>query len=143
MSEASTSNQQLEQQLSQLSQLERLLVQEKEVLQNRDPDAVLEISKQKNTLLADIQTLDQAIATSPLFAEQKSTGALDAQLSEIEACLSRCKTLNDINGQIIAHSQMAIDRITSSLLDNRGKASMTYNSKGKKHVGLSSLGIKA
>lgn len=143
MSEANTSNQQLEQQLNQLSQLERLLVQEKEVLQNRDPDAVLEISKQKNALLADIQTLDQAIATSPSFAEQKSTGLLDTQLSDIDACLNRCKTLNEVNGQIIAHSQIAIDRITSSLLENRDKASMTYDSKGKKHVGLSSLGIKA
>lgn len=143
MSETTTSNPLLEQQLEQLSQLEQLLSQEKEVLKLHNPDALIEITKQKKTLLADIQTLDQTIGTSTQFLQQKATGELDAMLNQIEQLLTRCKQLNQINGQIIAQSQLAIERMKSSLLDSHDKSTMTYDARGKKHVGLSSLGIKA
>lgn len=143
MSETTTSNPLLEQQLAQLSQLEHLLLQEKEVLQRHNPDALTEITQQKNTLLADIQTLDQTIGTSTQFLQQKSTGELDVMLNNIAESLTRCKEMNQVNGQIITHSQLAIERMKSSLLDSHDKSTMTYDAKGKKHVGLSSLGIKA
>jgi len=143
MSETTTSNQLLEQQLVQLNQLEQLLSQEKEVLQSHDPTALTEITQQKNHLLVDIQTLDQTIGTSSSFLEQKSSGELDQMLAQIEEKLSYCQKLNQVNGQIIAHSQLAIERMKSSLLDSHDKSTMTYDAKGKKHVGLSSLGIKA
>lgn len=143
MSDPTTSNSLLEQQLAQLSQLEDILLQETEVLKQHSPEALTKVTQLKNQLLADIQSLDQTFGTSPQFLQQKATGELDGMLNQIEESLSRCKELNSINGQIIAQSQLAIERMKSSLLDNQDKSSMTYNAKGKKHVGLSSLGIKA
>jgi flagellar biosynthesis protein FlgN len=143
MTETNTDNPLLAQQLTQLSQLESLLQQEREVLQKHSPDALLEITQQKNNLLAEIQTLDSTISTSQVFLQQKSKGELDVKLQEVENILTRCKELNQVNGQIITQSELAIDRMKSSLLEKHDKSSMTYDSKGKKHVGLSSLGIKA
>lgn len=138
-----TSNPLIEQQVAQLSQLEQLLLLEKEVLQKHNPEALTEVTNQKHVLLSEIQTLDQTISTSQVFLQQKKSGLLDERLNEIEAYLLRCKDLNEVNGQIIAHSEIAIERMKNSLLDKHDKSSMTYDNKGKKHVGLNSLGIKA
>ncbi len=143
MTETNTDNPLLAQQLAQLSQLEILLIQEREVLQKHNPDALLEITQKKNDLLVDIQTLDGTISTSQVFLQQKSKGELDTQLQKVAECLTRCQDLNLVNGQIITQSELAIDRMKSALLENHDNSSMTYDSKGKKHVGLSSLGIKA
>ncbi|WP_286265328.1 flagella synthesis protein FlgN [Thalassotalea atypica] len=143
MSDQGTSNPLLEEQFNLLSQLEKLLVQEKEVLQQRDSEALIALSQVKEQLLADIQTNDQTIATSQVFIQQKNSGQLSERLNDVESCLQRCKELNEVNGQIVAHSQVAIERMKSALLESRDKSSMTYDSKGKKHAGLSSLGIKA
>lgn len=143
MSDSNTDNPLLAQQLDQLSQLEILLQQEREVLQKHSPDALLDITQQKNNLLSEIQTLDSTISTSQVFLQQKNKGELDSQLVKVEELLTRCKDLNQVNGQIITQSELAIDRMKSSLLEKHDKSSMTYDSKGKKHVGLSSLGIKA
>lgn len=143
MSDSNTDNPLLAKQLDQLSQLEILLQQEREVLQKHSPDALLDITQQKNNLLSEIQTLDSTISTSQVFLQQKNKGELDSQLVKVEELLTRCKDLNQVNGQIITQSELAIDRMKSSLLEKHDKSSMTYDSKGKKHVGLSSLGIKA
>ena len=91
------------QQLQNLQQLEDLLVLEKEVLQNQDPEALISLTEKKSNLLQTIQLLD------------------------------------DKNSQ----SSLAAERMKNSLLENHNRSSMTYNSKGKKSGGLSSLGIKA
>ena len=64
-------------------------------------------------------------------------------LADIEACLVRCKKQNQINGLIIHQSQLSVERMKTSLLENHNKSSMTYDSKGKTSGGLSSLGLKA
>ncbi|MBA6389480.1 flagellar export chaperone FlgN [Colwellia sp. BRX10-3] len=143
MSEKITPQQLVSQQLSQLTQLEALLDTEKNVLQQQNPDALINITSDKNTLLLAIQDIDNAIGQSFEFKQEKLAGSFDKELVEIEASLARCKKKNLINGLIIHQSQLSVERMKTSLLENHDRSSMTYDSKGKTSGGLSSLGIKA
>jgi flagella synthesis protein FlgN len=143
VSEKLTPQQLVSQQLSQLTQLETLLDTEKDVLQQQNPDALLHLTADKNDLLLAIQRIDNAIGQSFEFKQEKLAGKFTSLLSDIEAILVRCKKQNQINGLIIQQSQLSVERMKTSLLENHNKSSMTYNSKGKTSGGLSSLGIKA
>jgi len=133
----------LEKQLAQLQQLEVIIDSEKDILQQQDPEKLVEISEQKNQLLIAIQTLDQQFEQSPQFKQEKAQGLFTDILENIETTLLRCKDKNQVNGQIIQQSQLAVERMKTSLLQNHNKASMTYDNKGKTSGGLSSIGIKA
>jgi flagella synthesis protein FlgN len=143
VSEKLTPQQLVSQQLSQLMQLEALLDTEKDVLQQQNPDALIHLTADKNDLLLAIQRIDNAIGQSFEFKQEKLAGKFTNLLSDIEAILVRCKKQNQINGLIIHQSQLSVERMKTSLLENHNKSSMTYNSKGKTSGGLSSLGIKA
>jgi len=131
------------QQLQNLRQLEELLIVEKEVLQKLDPAALASVTEQKNTLLQAIQQLDEQNAQNPLLENEISSGIHANELAEIEAILLRCKNKNQVNGQVVQQSSLAVERMKNALLENHNRSSMTYNNKGKKSGGLSSLGIKA
>ena len=133
----------LTQQYEQLALLEKLISTEKEVLQQHNPDALLQISQEKNTALLSIENLDKIIIQHPDFIKEKSAGNLDEILERIAAKLDSCKQQNIVNGQIIQQSQLAVERMKTSLLENHNKNSITYDNKGKKSAGLSSIGLKA
>ena len=143
MSEKTTPQQLVSQQLSQLTQLEALLHTEKDILQQQSPDALINITADKNNLLLAIQEIDNAIGQSFEFKQEKLAGNFTDELIDIQSSLERCKQLNQVNGLIIHQSQLSVERMKTSLLENHNKSSMTYDSKGKTSGGLSSLGIKA
>lgn len=133
----------LKKQLVQLQELEVIIDSEKEILQLQDPNKLTAISEEKNQLLIAIQGLDQQFEQSLQFKDEKAQGLFDEILKDIESTLLRCKDKNQVNGQIIQHSQLAVERMKTSLLQNHNKSSMTYDNKGKTSGGLSSIGIKA
>lgn len=143
MSASAQSKELLAQQLSQLQELEQVITDETIVLQQHQPDALLQVTEKKNQLLISIQNLDQQISINQVFAQDKAAGFLTQELAEIESLLENCQQKNLVNGQIIAQSQLAVERMKTSLLESHSKTSMTYNNKGKKSGGLSSIGIKA
>jgi flagella synthesis protein FlgN len=143
MSASAQSRELFAQQFAQLQELEQVITDEKLILQQHQPNALLEISKKKNALLISIQTLDQQISVNQLFAQDKAAGFLKQELADIENLLKRCQQKNHVNGQIIAQSQLAVERMKTSLLESHSKTSMTYDKKGKKSGGLSSIGLKA
>jgi len=138
-----TPQQFLAKQHAQLSALEKVIADEKVILEHHNPDALIQISAEKNQLLLDIQTLDKQISVHQVFAQDKAAGLLDQELAEIAELLTRCQKQNQINGLIIQQSQLAVERMKTSLLENHNRSSITYNSKGKKSAGLSSIGLKA
>ena len=143
MSASAQSKELLAQQHSQLQALEQVIIDEKQVLQQHQPEALLQISEQKNQLLLAIQSLDQQISLNQAFAADKVAGYLEQELSDIKSLLERCQQKNHVNGQIIAQSQLAVERMKTSLLEGHNKSSVTYDNKGKKSGGLSSIGMKA
>ena len=140
---ALTVGQLIAQQLQNLQQLEELLSVEKEVLQKHNPDALVDITEQKNVLLQTIQEFDEKNSQTPLFKDEIASAVHNEVLADIEATLVRCKDMNHVNGQIIQQSSLAVERMKNSLLENHNRSSMTYDKKGKTSGGLSSLGIKA
>lgn len=143
MSASTESKELLAQQHTQLQELEQVISDEKLILQQHQPDALLQISAKKNQLLISIQQLDQQIGVNQAFAQDKAAGFLAQELSDIESLLTRCQQKNLVNGQIIAQSQLAVERMKTSLLEGHNKTSVTYDNKGKKSGGLSSIGLKA
>jgi flagella synthesis protein FlgN len=143
MSASPQSKELLAKQFSQLQELEQVITDEKIVLQQHQPDALLEITEKKNQLLLSIQNLDQQISINQAFAQDKAAGLLKEDLVAIEKQLELCQKKNLVNGQIIAQSQLSVERMKTSLLESHNKTSMTYDSKGKKSGGLSSIGLKA
>tara|TARA_R110002050_G_scaffold129015_3_gene250477 strand:+ start:282 stop:713 length:432 start_codon:yes stop_codon:yes gene_type:complete len=143
MSASPQSKELLSQQYLQLQELEQLIIDEKHILQQHQPKDLLQISEKKNQMLLAIQALDKQISISRAFATDKAAGYLEQELLDIENLLTSCQEKNQINGQIITQSQLAVERMKTSLLEGHNKASMTYDSKGKKSGGLSSIGLKA
>jgi len=143
MSASTQSKKSLAQQLAQLQELKQVITDEKLILQQHQPDALLQISAKKNQLLMSIKNLDQQIGINQVFAQDKAAGFLSLELTEIENLLTLCQQKNLVNGQIIAQSQLAVERMKTSLLESHNRTSVTYNSKGKKSGGLSSIGLKA
>jgi flagella synthesis protein FlgN len=133
----------LNQQHQQLTQLVGLIANEKLILQQHDPEALLTISEEKNTLLLAIEALDHEISQDKGFAQDKGAGILTDALANISSLLEQCKQQNIVNGHIIQQSKLAVERMKTSLLENHNKNAITYDSKGKKNAGLSSLGLKA
>lgn len=143
MSASLESKELLAQQHAQLQALEQVIIDEKHILQQHQPEDLLKISEQKNQLLLAIQALDKQISFNQAFASDKAAGYLKQELSNIERLLASCQQKNQINGQIIAQSQLAVERMKTSLLEGHNKTSVTYDNKGKKSGGLSSIGLKA
>lgn len=143
MSASAQSKELFARQFAQLQELEQIITDEKLILQQHQPNALLEISKKKNALLLSIQTLDQQISVNQLFAQDKAAGFLSQELTDIESLLERCQQKNHVNGQIIKQSQLAVERMKTSLLESHNKNSVTYDKKGKKSGGLRSIGLKA
>ncbi len=142
-SESLSSHQFLAKQHAQLERLEKIISDEKLILQQHDPDALIQISEQKNHLLLEIKALDQQINLNQQFAQDKAAGILTNELAELATLLEQCQQKNYVNGQIIQQSQLAVERMKTSLLERNNKSSITYDSKGKKSGGLSSIGLKA
>ena len=133
----------LNQQNTQLCELERLLKDEHEVLQQHSPDKLIKVNQLKNALLTQIDSTDKLLASNTHFVEDKRNGLYTKELEAIEVILLNCKDLNKINGEIIHKSQISIERMRTTLLENHTKSTLTYDNKGKTSGGLSSLNIKA
>ncbi|MBU2869995.1 flagellar export chaperone FlgN [Colwellia sp. E2M01] len=142
-SQGLTSTELLTKQHQQLTLLAQIIANEKQILQQHDPQALLLISQEKNTLLLAIQQLDKEIGLNQVFAQDKAAGKLTQELAEITSLLEHCQKQNLVNGQIIQQSQLAVERMKTSLLESHNKNAITYDNKGKKSAGLSSLGFKA
>jgi len=133
----------LAKQHTQLQALKTIIAEEKVILQHHQPDSLLKISEKKNQLLINIQQLDKEISVNQKFAQDKIAGLLSEELATIESLLIQCQQQNQVNGQIIVQSQLAVERMKTTLLESHNKTAITYDNKGKKSGGLSSIGLKA
>jgi len=143
MSASAQSQELLAQQFSQLQELEQVINDEKIILQQHQPEALIQVSNKKNQLLLSIQNLDQQISVNQAFAQDKAAGLLTQELAKIESLLKLCQQKNQVNGQIIAQSQLAVERMKTSLLESHSKTSKMKNFDCVVVGGLSSIGLKA
>lgn len=142
-SDNSLVQQRLELQQNNLGELLNILEEEKAILGKTEPESLNRIIETKEAKLKEILSLDEVLASSPQLKEDKANGLYKELFSSIDDLLTQCKQLNNVNGAVIAHSQQTINRMRTSVLERRGKASMTYDEKGKTSTGIRGLDLKA
>ncbi len=143
MSHSESIVQTLNHQLKQLVDLEALLNAELQVLQQHDPQKLIDINNVKNELLVKVGLIDKELANNSQFLKDKAEGLYVDELKAIQAIVIQCKKLNKVNGDIIYKSQLSVERMRTALLESNTKSSMTYDSKGKKSGSYSRMDIKA
>lgn len=136
----------LEQQLAHTQSLVELINEEYETLINRDPDRLDQLVHQKQVLLQQVETNDQAIQTHPDSAQLSDDSNTEIQtlMSAIKTAFSTCQQQNAVNGEIIEMSLRTTKHLTSVLNQAKAANSLTYNAKGKTQGGNAlGKGIKA
>jgi flagella synthesis protein FlgN len=130
-------------QKSELDKLHDLLANELAILKARDLAELEKQAQEKELLLKNINQLDQAISQQSDLKSLQENSLFSEQVTEIITLLGDCKKQNEINGQIINNSQIAINRFKGMLQQSIANNSMTYDNKGKTNINLNSIGIKA
>ena len=143
MSDESVFANYLAQQLQNIQQLIEMLHAEKNTLQQHVPSELVDISEKKSTLLAAIDTLDKECKALPDYQAYIISEQYSERLTDIKELLTECQKLNSINGTIIGHSSLAIERMQNKLLENRNRSSITYTNKGKKQGSTLGRSFKA
>ena len=133
----------LNKQEEELTKLHALLSNELEILKARELSVLEQSAAEKEQSLKKINLLDQAISKQTTFAELQEDENYAEQVGRIVSLLTDCKKQNEVNGQIINNSQIAINRFKGMLQKSISDNSMTYDQKGKTNVNTKSIGIKA
>lgn len=122
----------LEDQLSEVRQLNTCLARERESLLGRDPDTLAACVETKRTHMAQLEALDAK--RTHLFNELGYTdGPHDANTSRVWQALldelQACQTANETNGAVVrlqsSHVQKALDTLTGT------DATPTYAANGE------------
>lgn len=143
MSDEIVFSESLTQQLENIQQLIEVLHDEKNTLQQHIPSELVKISEQKSTLLTAIDTLDKQCKALPNYQTYVTSEKHAELLIVIKESLQECQKLNSINGTIIDHSSLAIERMQNKILESRSKSSITYTNKGKKQGSTLGRSFKA
>lgn len=133
----------LNQQQQHLEVLLSLMRQELAALASRDIESLNRITNEKTTVLQHLNDTDNQLAAQPTLAQCKQQDWFKQQVASLDELLEQCKRHNDINQQTLEQSQLTLARFKTELLSSRGKAGLTYTSKGKPAVDNKGKGIKA
>jgi len=133
----------LNQQENELLKLQSLLKNELELLKTRELSSLEQAAVEKEQVLVKINQFDQAIKQHTPFVELQQDQKHTEQVTRIVDLLNDCKKQNELNGQIINNSQIAINRFKGMLQRSINDNSMTYDQKGQTSISKSSLGVKA
>lgn len=115
-----------ERQRQQLQALIELLEQERSALVARDGGAIEQLAAAKQQLLAAIADTDRALSQ-----ELSADAELAQAKGELDALLDHCRSLNELNGQVIQLSLNSLGRLQQLMAEARGRGSVTYDDKGK------------
>jgi len=133
----------LNRQEAELTKLHSLLCNELEILKNRELAILEQASAEKEAVLTKINQLDKEISHYTSLDTLQQDEIYCEQVSRIINLLHDCKKQNEVNGQIINNSQIAINRFKNMLQKSISNNTMTYDSKGKTSISNISIGIKA
>ena len=136
----------LNQQLQQLVQMNELLLSEREAFIKRQSAEIEQINQQKLTILDSLKQTDAQI-TSQFSENDFNTPQIQSLKKDIDQQLIALKQQNQVNGKIIAHSQVSLnmlkDILTSGIGGKKDRSAMTYDQAGHKSSRLKGRAIKA
>ena len=132
-----------------LSKLNIVLLDEFKILKSRDRSLLEKNALLKEQVLVEISRVDKSINETITEAEkaQGISAEEQDQLSQhkikVKELLQTCKSQNEVNGQIINSSQIAINRFKNILQKTLTNQTTTYDNKGLTNLNVSSIGVKA
>jgi len=133
----------LNKQEARANELLELLSHELDILKTRELSVLEAKAAEKEKCLSDINEIDVAIKQYTSFEQLQADDNHAAQVDRILALFKQCKEQNEVNGQIISNSQVAINRFKGMLQKSISNNSLTYDDKGKTNIKARSIGIKA
>ncbi len=128
---------------AELTKLQTLLCNELEILKSRELSILEQASAEKEAILIKVNQLDQEISHYTSLEALQQDENHSEQVSRIINLLHDCKQQNEVNGQIINNSQIAINRFKNMLQKSIANNTMTYDNKGKTSISNRSIGLKA
>ncbi|MDX2322587.1 MAG: flagellar protein FlgN [Moritella sp.] len=126
-------------QASYVEQLQALLTAEKSALESRDVTALEKLSQDKQQRIIQIAELDVKISQHADAAALLSTYL--PQKQQIEAELTQCQELNDVNGKLIELNLRNTKRLTDTIIRSRSRNNITYDKLGRTRGSFSTLGM--
>ena len=129
-------------QLTTLNQLKTLLDKELDAVKNRNGGVLVELSKEKESLLGAIQQIDQQISSHPEAANIESNESQNSVRNSITELLEECQTQNEVIYLTAKQNEVVIEQVKQLLIG--GSKNTTYDAYGQKRSGPSlTKGIKA
>ncbi|CAE6889434.1 flagellar export chaperone FlgN [Vibrio alginolyticus] len=131
-------------QLENAKALSGILRKETQAITARVSADIEAIAKQKMTLIDQLRTTDQRIASHPHVNQLTEDENLSQVVAQIQSIVLDCQQVNQVNGESLSRAQMSFNKLNNMLQHTHGKIGMTYNAGGKTHT-ISTLGtnIKA
>lgn len=132
-------------QLTQLRDLKGLLEQELHLISSREPETLMQLLQDKQELLDKIEGQDSAVNT--LYKRAQDKGDIPESCHELlDACkqvLYECKYLTEINAKSVEQGQLRLVHLRNFMMELRAKESMTYDRSGRTSGDSSGKGIRA
>ncbi len=133
---------QLNQQKIRLQEMFAILEQELEAIKQRRGDALVELAKNKETLLTAIRQADSAINNESNIELINTTPELTQLKQEVIDLLTQCQQKNEVCYLTATQNQVAVEQVKNLLIG--GSKNTTYNEQGQKsNYGSLGKGIKA
>ncbi|ENC6722876.1 flagella synthesis protein FlgN [Vibrio harveyi] len=131
-------------QLENAKALSGVLRQETQAISTRVSTEIEKLAKEKMTLIGQLRTTDQRIASHPHVNQLTEDENLSQVVAQIQSIVLDCQQVNQMNGESLNRAQSSFNKLNNMLQRTHGKVGMTYNSGGKTHT-ISTLGtnIKA
>lgn len=132
-------------QLGYLRDLKSLLEQELHLISSREPETLMQLLQDKQSLLDDIEAQDSAVQT--LYDRSATAGPVPDICEELlQACkqvLFECKYLTQINAKSVEQGQLRLVHLRNFMMELRAKESMTYDRSGKTSGESATKGFRA
>ncbi len=126
-------------QLENAKALSGILRQETQAITARVSAEIETIAKQKMTLIDQLRTTDQRIASHPHVNQLTEDENLSQVVAQIQSIVLDCQQVNQVNGESLSRAQLSFNKLNNMLQHSHGKIGMTYNAGGKTHT-ISTLG---
>jgi flagella synthesis protein FlgN len=120
-------------QLELLCELKVVLEQELHLISSREPETLMQLLQDKEALLANIESQDQAVEIMYKRVAEKSDipDACNGLLDDCKKVLGECKYLTAINAKSVEHGQLRLVHLRNMMMELRAKESMTYDRAGR------------
>lgn len=136
----------LQKQYSVLIEIDELLLLERQAFTARDSVQIEQINQEKLELLQSITDIDQQLRSQVSSPDVKTIQVQELK-AKIDEQLLQLKQRNQVNGKIIAHSQVNLNLLKDLLINgisgDKGQRSLTYDQAGQKSSPLKGRAIKA